>query len=238
MLVSEVIQRIQSLYSRGVQSQDSRLRARHIWNKLLTTRSKLLVQTANKNQSISQWTYQTIPCIELIKAASYECPCVPPAGCFLLRSKHPIPEPVVALKGNLIQTVSSIDGTLVIDKTSFTNSKYASGNKFTSNKPQYFLYNKYLFITITKLLKVIQVTEIVENPEDAWNFPSFCEEDCVDCCMSILDRQFPLDTDTIDTAIQMTANELISMFTQMREDKINNSSDDTVNSNIVHTPNQ
>jgi hypothetical protein len=238
MLVSEAIQTIQSLYSRGVQSQDSRLMPRHIWNKLLRTRSKLLAQQSNKNQSISQWTYQTIPCVELIQAAPYECPCVPAAGCSLLRSRYPIPEPITSLKGNLIQSVSSLDGSLIIDSTSFATAKYAEGNKFTSKKPQYLFYNNYLFITISKVLKVVQVTELAENPEDVWNFPSFCEDECTDCCLSPLDRQFPLDNDLIDTAVQLTVNELISIFTQMREDRFNNSTDDTANSNIVHNPNQ
>src|SRR5690606_32157417 len=136
------------------------------------------------------------------------------------------PEPIVALKGNLIQSVSSLDGGLTIDKTSFVTSKYAEGDKFTSKKPQWFLYNDYLFVTIVKYIKVIQVTMVAENPEEVWNYPSFCNDDCVDCCLSPLDRVFPLDSDTIDTAIGMAANELISIFTQMREDKINNSSDD------------
>lgn len=238
MLVGEAIQRIQSLYSRGVQSQDSRLMPKHIWNKLLTTRSSLLIQKNNKNQPISQFTYQTIPCIELVKAAPYECPCIPPAGCFLLRSKFPIPQPLTTLKGDLIQSVSSLDGNLIIDDVAFATNKYTPGNKYTAKKAQRFLYNDFLFVTILRELKVVQMTLVANNPEEVWNYPSFCEADCVDCCLSPLDRPFPLDNDTTDTAIQMTANELISIFTQMREDKSNNSSDDTANSNLVHNPQQ
>ena len=44
MTTGEVIQRIQSLYSKGVQSDDSRLRPRHIYNKLLSTTAKLYEQ--------------------------------------------------------------------------------------------------------------------------------------------------------------------------------------------------
>lgn len=238
MLVGEAIQSIQSLYSRGVQSQDSRLRRRHIWNKLLRVRYTLLEQKSNKNQPISQFAYQTLPCIELITAAAYECPCVVASGCSLLRSRYPIPKPVVALKGELIQSVSSLDGSLIIDDTSFATNKYSEGNKYTSKKPQYFIYNGYLFVTVLRVLKVIQMTFLAENPEEVWNFKSFCDEECTDCCMNPLERLFPLDQGTTDTAIAMASNELISVFTQMREDKFNNSSDDTVNSNLVHNPNQ
>lgn len=238
MIVAEAIQRVQSLYSRGVQSQDSRLMPKHIWNKLLTVRETLLVQKANKNQPISQWVYQTLPCIELIPATQFECPCIPPSGCVILRSKYPIPIPTTALKGNLVQSVSSLDGSLIIDETDFATNKYTAGNKFTSKKPQRLFYNNYLFITIVKQLKVVQMTFIAKDPEQVWNFPSMCEAECTDCCISPLDREFPLDNDTTDTAIQMASNELISIFTQMREDKFNNASDDTVNSNLVHNPQQ
>lgn len=237
MIVSQALQGIQSLYSRGVQSQDSRLMPRHIWNKLLRVRYTLLEQKSNKNQPISQFAYQTIPCIELIKAAPYECPCVPPSGCMMLRSRYPIPKPIVALKGDLIQSVSSLDGTLILDDTSFATNKYSDGNKFTSKKPQRLIYNGYLFVTVVKYLKVIQMTLLAENPEEVWNYPSFCDEECTACCISPLDRLFPLDDGTTDTAILMASNELISVFTQMREDKFNNSTDDTGTQNLVHNPN-
>ena len=53
MLIKEIVQRIQSLYSKGVQSDDSRLSDRHIYNKMITVRSKLISQQHNKKQKIS-----------------------------------------------------------------------------------------------------------------------------------------------------------------------------------------
>ena len=75
MKIGEIVQRVQSLYSKGVHSDDSRLSARHIYNKLLTVRARLISQEAKKKQKISQWNYQTISCIELIKVPAHECPC-------------------------------------------------------------------------------------------------------------------------------------------------------------------
>ena len=51
MKTEELIQRVQSLYSKGVQSDDSRLTSRHIYNKLTTVRAKLVTEEAKKNQS-------------------------------------------------------------------------------------------------------------------------------------------------------------------------------------------
>ena len=60
MKVIEIIQRIQSLYSKGAQSDDSRLSDRHIYNKLLTLRSKYISQQAKKKQKVNQWNFQVL----------------------------------------------------------------------------------------------------------------------------------------------------------------------------------
>ena len=104
MKIGEIVQRVQSLYSKGVHSDDSRLSARHIYNKLLTVRARLISQEAKKKQKISQWNYQTISCIELIKVPAHECPCLPPIGCDMLRSKYKLPKPLSGLSDIFLYT--------------------------------------------------------------------------------------------------------------------------------------
>ena len=70
MKVHEIIQRVQSLYSKGCQSDDSRLSPRHIYSKLVSLRSKYISQQAKKKQKINQWNFQTLPCVELIDRKS------------------------------------------------------------------------------------------------------------------------------------------------------------------------
>ena len=53
MRVGDIIQRIQSLYSKGSQSDDTRLTPRHIYNKMLTVRSKLISEGAKKKQKVN-----------------------------------------------------------------------------------------------------------------------------------------------------------------------------------------
>lgn len=229
MKTSEIIQRIQSLYSKGAQSDDSRLTSRHIYNKLVTVRSVLLSQQAKKKQRISQWNYQTIPCIELIKAPIHECPCLPPVGCEIYRSKFQLPEPLTNLDTHLIQSVSTITGEVTFSEIGWTEKKYKGANKYTGNKPDYFIRNKYLYITQVKGASIISLTAIFENPWEVEEFPSYCDEDCTeDCvgCDSPLDSDFPIDNDQIDTLIEMSIGELVIMFSQSEEDKLNNASDD------------
>jgi len=53
MKVEEAIQRVQSMYSRGLQSKDSRLSSRHIYSALCSGRATLIQQQIDKGQKLS-----------------------------------------------------------------------------------------------------------------------------------------------------------------------------------------
>lgn len=230
MTIADIIQRIQSLYSKGVESDDTRLMSRHIYNKLLTVRSRLISQEAKKKQKISQWNYQVLPCIELIVVPAHECPCVPPIGCDILRSRHKIPEPLSGLSGSLIQTVTTIDRSKKINEISLNAVNSKGGNKYTSQSENFFVENGYLYITAPKTskLSVIRMVALFEDPIDARKFPSFCEEDCVECadCTDYQEEDFPIDNDLIDAMVELTINELVLLFGQAVQDIKNSSSED------------
>ena len=234
----EVIQRVQSLYSKGLQSNDSRLTSRHIYSALLTARSILIRQQANRNQKTSQWVYQTLPCIELQAAAIHECPCVPNNSCSFLRSKHKLPKPITGLEASLIQSVTSLDGSKVFDETTFETLKYNKGNKYTFNKPLYFIRNGYLYVTVLKVLGAVTVSGLFEDFVEAAQYPSLCG-DCEDCaCRDIMEIEFPIDGDLIRPLIQIANDEIINLMKQIPEDRSNNNTDDTSPGRMIHQPNQ
>lgn len=226
---SELIQRLSSLYSKGAPSDDTRLSKRHIYNKLLSVRSRLIFQKINKKQKINQWSYQTIPCIELIEAPIHECPCIP-SRCKILRSKYKLPKALSSLDRHIIQSVTTLDGQENLSETSFELEKYSKGNKYTSKKPHYYIRNEYLYITDMKALEVITLTGLFDDPLEVNNFPSFCPEvNCSDCdCISFLDLEFPIDSDLIDPMIELSLKELIEIFSQMREDQTNDARDNNI----------
>lgn len=226
MLTKEIIQRIQTLYSKGVQSDDSRLTSRHIYNKMVSVRAKLLTQKANKKQPISQWDYQIIPCLELQKALPYECPCIPPIGCEILRTVYKLPQPITSLNGHLLQSVTSLEGSIIYSEVSWSEKKYKSSNKYTGNKPDFFIRDNYLYITHKKGSKLISVVGLFENPLEVDQLSSYCSED--EDCKSPLDKEFPLDNSLVETLIEMCFNELIVMFSQSKEDITNNSRDNNI----------
>ena len=132
MKVEELIQRVLSAYNKGVQSDDNRLTPRHIYSTILSVRSKLLSEESEKKQKVNQWNYQTLPCVELIKTYPNECPCIPPIGCMILKSKYKLPRPLTNYDSHLIQSVSSLDGSIMFSETSWNEKKYKKGNKYTS----------------------------------------------------------------------------------------------------------
>lgn len=226
MITSELIQRVQSLYSKGVQSDDSRLTPRHIYNKLITTKNKLIVQKSKKRQRLNQWNYQTLDCIELIKAKKHECPCVPPDGCEIYRSKFKIPKILIGMDNHLISSVSTVNGFTTYNEIGWTELKYKSSSRYTSTKPDYYIRNEYIYVIQRKGASVISITAIFEDPYDVYLFESACP--CEDCkkCTSPLDIEIPIDDDLIDTVIEMAVQELIMVYSQNNEDTNNNTSVD------------
>lgn len=233
MKTAEIIQRVQSLYSKGAASDDSRLTDRHIYHKLVTLRSKYLTQQANKKQKMNQWNFQTLPCVALEKVSiySYHCPCVPPMGCDILKSKYPLPKPLTNLNKHLIQSVSTIDGSVLFNEIAWENVKYKASNKYTAKKPDYFIKDGYLFIVgLTQRmrhLKWITVTGLFEDPIEVQRFPSGCrgEEEEVTPCLSPLDSDFAVDMTFVDWIVNEASQELIQFFNTGREDTTNDNRD-------------
>lgn len=227
--IGKVLQLVQSEYSKGVQSVSTRLTYRHIYESFKGFRSKLLTEKANKKQTISQWAYQTLPCVELIPASIHECHCVPAVGCSALKTKYPIPKIIYGMDKPLIQSVTSLNGEIVYSESSWLGKKYKSGNKFTSGIPDYIVRNDNIIITHKGGPKIISITAVWDDPIDAALYPSYCKSECKgnECieCKSMLDFDFAIDQAMIPALIELTANSLIARFTQATEDATNNSRD-------------
>jgi len=223
MTIKEIIQRIQALYSKGVKSDDSRLNSRHIYSKLKTIRGRLLYERVNKRQFIANINYQVLPCVELVVAPITECPCIPPLGCCIYKTKYPLPKPLSGINGHIIKSVTSLDGNIVFSELTWQDKKYKQFDKYTSQKPDYFISGEYLYVTAKNDTEVIRIEILLEDPVDGYNYPMYCpvESDC----LSIFDREFHLDNSMIDSAIELSVQELIAIFNQSQEDSSNNSKD-------------
>ena len=120
----------------------------------------------------------------------------------------------------------SIESGMLIDETSREENLYVKGNKFTSKKVKYLFENGYLYFPY-KSPGVVKIKLLAENPIEALNFPSMCpctDGDCEDC-IDIMETEFPIDGDLIDTLVNMTTETLIRSFSIAVEDQTNNSKD-------------
>lgn len=225
MLNKILIQRVQSLYSKGVQSDDTRLSNRHIYSKLLTLRNKLLAQKIKKNQKINAWNYQTLRCVELVKVSEIDCPCICVKGCITLRTKYKLPKPLTDLGRHIIQYVTGINPsnneTLIFNETTVQNKNYRIYDKYTGTKRDFYIYDDYLYITNDKELEIINIVGIFSDPEEVDKFVTACSEETSDCT-SMLDKEFRLDEDLIEDMLTLGAEELIKYFSATSEDKQNN----------------
>ena len=225
MKVNEIIQRIQSLYSKGAQSDSSRLTPRHIYNKFLTVRTKLLSEKAKKKQKISDWNYQAISCIELIKVENHECPCIPVKGCKVMRSNYKLPKVMTDYNNNLIDYVMNIDNQERFDPSNRVEMLYLEGNKYTAHKRRYVLENGYIYVYGREVPILIKMRALFEDPLEAANFSSYCPKEESECPEDIFEMDFPMDADQIDTMIELTVQELVVLFSQNAEDLTNDNND-------------
>lgn len=223
----ELIQRVQSLYSKGVQSDDTRLSNRHIFSKLKTAKSLLIIRQLNKKQKLSPFNYETLSCIELIKVPEHDCPCLPTSGCQILRSKYKLPEPLYSIYGSTITAVTSVDRSIKFNETSIASLSLKNGNKYPTKTSEYFFLNNYLYFNTPLKLKVVSMTAIFKDAEEVYKFPNYCDNECKDCqdCKDFLEEEFKIDNELIEPLIELAIQELIQIFNQNVEDINNNSRD-------------
>lgn len=220
MLNKEAIQRVQSLYSKGIQSANSRLSNRHIFNTLSSLRATILSQEFKKGQRISDWAYQYLDCVPLEEVDLEGCPDK------ILKSVQPLPS-ILLGRNKYIATVTSINGDLTFNETTWKDKKFKRGNKYTATDPDFFIKDKYLYITVSTLLESVMIWGIFENPIEADRFVG-CTGNVV-ACLNNLDFKFPFEEDLMPGLIKMAVEELLKEFNSNREDTSNNTRDNVVN---------
>lgn len=211
----EFIQRVLSPNSKGVESNSSRFTRRHVYSALKSVRNTLMFNKINKNQFLSHWNYSTLPCVELIPVTGNDCPCLPPSGCEMMRTKYQLPKPIASINKHMLISVTDKDGDISFSETTFANKKYKSGNKYTGLSPDYFIKDEYLFITVRTRMKALTIIGLFNDPIEVANFPNLCSDNCEGCqtCPpSPMEVEFNIDAELETALISLAMRELILMF--------------------------
>lgn len=228
MINKEAIQRVLSVYTKGVHTRDTRLTKRHVYNKLLTVRNMLLEQKANKRQAISNEAYQVLPCVKMSLAPVSDCSCVPAfllENCKLYKSESKIPHILKSIHGILLRNITTIDGQVSLDYYNYANLRYLKGRKFGQEKPFVFIFNDYLY-QIKSEYELLQIEAVFIYPLEADKFKE-CDCDEFTDCESYQDKIFPIPSTLEEILIDISKNELIGLFQHGKVD-IPNSMDNSV----------
>jgi len=220
MKIIELIQRVQSLYSKGVQSDDSRLTSRHIYNKLISSNNFLTNKKLSKNINLSDNYYYNLK-IEIENSPLFKDICILPATCNISKSICQIPDVQIFKNKYIIKFISSLDGEVKFNYIDFNNLKYLSGNKYTKNKQWYFIKDKYIYFIHSYKMKKVIINAYFKDITQALTYN--CNDDYK--CIDILEQEFPTDDDMIEPIIELTLKELVSEFSVIREDLTNDNKD-------------
>lgn len=185
------------------------------WNHQV--RSKLISQDIMKRKDISDVWVQSITCIELEQVDKSEC-CIITTNCYVLRTKVKIPSTIETYGDNNILRVTTPLGT-IINKTNSFKTKYNKFNKFTSEKPAWYIEKGYIYITSEDLLETINVYGIFDNPEELSGF--------VKCgsCFS-WDDEYPVSMKMASDITDIVVNTKILPFLRLPQDTTNNAISD------------
>lgn len=211
---------------KGPISDETALSKREIYFALLRFRSYIISEKYRQNPNrISKFTYQTIPCIPLVKAPVDECPIEEKSGCVWRKTKFPIPQPI-----DCKISVVSLAGNIKYDYLPWERFRELADSKFSNEiKAPYFTIKNtgkhshiYVWNDIHK--EYIQIEAIFENPLDVQNYYD-CQTGEKNKCFSPLDEEFILDPDLLPRVYELAINQYMKPK-RMAEDIYNNDQDD------------
>jgi len=189
-----LIERVKRIYyEKNVTQSNKLLYNRQIFDKLISSRNRVIAQEASRNNVISDWCYQSINVIltngnEGFDTSVYAIP--------VKQSLLSIPEIVTEANRPLIKIVGDVGGRNAFYKTTWDQKRNIIGNKYTRRKVFYYIYNNYLYILNNDKLTNVVVTAVFADPT--------VEESTI----PILDRRFIADARMIDSIVALTIEEL------------------------------
>jgi hypothetical protein len=139
--IGESISRVRNVI-KGVK-EDAFLTDRFIYSLIIKYASVLVRRQDNENKIMRiQSLFEVLPCVDLVEVSKIDACCAGiKTNCKIMRTKEPIPEPMEGAEGPLIRSVSSLDGSIVLNNTNPSTYTYMTGQPtFKYNKTKYYWY--------------------------------------------------------------------------------------------------
>jgi hypothetical protein len=138
--IGETISRIRNLIK--AVKEDAFITDRFLYSVILKHGKALIRRQDNENKVMRMsMLFERIPCTELIEIDKIDDCCGVDSGCIIRKTKEKLPEVLEGAFGPLIRSVSSIDGSTVLIRTSPTiYNAMSKSTSFKYNKNKYYWY--------------------------------------------------------------------------------------------------
>lgn len=201
-------------YVGGRSSSDNSISLEQIKFNIINARAMFLRQDMDKTEILNLHVEQNLGCVEMELVDEAEC-CGYNTGCYILRSKQKLPDPIRLKKRSAITFVGSVDGDNLYQGDSSYKSKWRHKGRFlTGEEVTHFFLDNYVYLRNALKLEVINVRMIPADPREAKRFKR-CDGD--PCYTD--DSPFPVPDDMIPRIVQYVGESLMRPATQTLEDQ-------------------
>lgn len=218
--IGELVLRVQNLYSRGAASDDSHLSNRLIYSKMKSARAFILDR--HERQMNVKNLYEYLDCVSLIEVSKYECECLDLYACeHLWRSEYELPKLFQFSYGHELNVFNIKIGTKKYTEIPYHRIRNSHARKYPTAVSYFFVKNNYLYFLDEDMPEVVTAQGVFEDEEEVLKFNGICNQSSQKQCESILEQEFKIETKFIEPMLELVIKELVLLFSQMPEDKTN-----------------
>ena len=216
--IGETVSRIRNTI-KGVK-EDAFLTDRFLYSVIIKYANYAVRKLDNENKIMRiQSLFERLPCVELIEVSTIDACCAGiKTDCKIMRTKERLPEPMEGSEGPLIRTVTSLDGSIIMNNTNPSTYVYMTGQStFKYNSAKYYWYLEGHLYLPNIIWESIRVDGIFTESTHQYH----CDEDV---CMSRQDDRLAVPDFIFAEIEQQVLKDLGFMLqapTETSDDKMN-----------------
>ena len=222
MTVNQIISDIRNIATSGSNPIEFRIEDSQLLFWCNEIRSKLISQAIGKKQDVNDVWVQRIKCLELEQVDKSEC-CDIVTNCYILKSVQEIPDVVEAIGTMSVETILG----KIISYTNMFEAKYSKFNKYTKERPRWFVRDRFLYIINEDILKYVNIDLILENPAELADFT-----DCSGAVCFTMNDTYPCTLKMASDIVDIVYKTKVIPFFQLPTDSKNDASNDGNNQQI------
>ena len=178
MTLDEIAYNLLNILRGGRSSNDEHISVSQIKFNVQHYRAMFIRRDYARNGVVSKTLEQDLGCIPLIKVDGSKC-CNVSSDCPVYRTEMKMPKPVRFNLQDAFTFIGKPDGTGAITKVEPYMVEYLMYDKYTSEKPKYYMIDEYIYIYNPNGLEYVNVRGVFEDPREVHDFKT-CDGSCYD----------------------------------------------------------